>query len=117
MTACQSLLVSILFEHYGHRIPRFSGHSFDTCIQMNADILVYKQGPKRLAYIRVFFGHQPSVAINHSHFAAESAHRLGKLYSDVATADDEQMFGNLIQFERLDMREGLCFSKTRNCFQ
>src|SRR5437899_682378 len=27
------------------------------------------------------------------------------------------MFGDLAQFERLDVRERLCFSKTRNCFQ
>src|SRR4029077_2527312 len=27
------------------------------------------------------------------------------------------MFGDFIEFERLDVRERLCFSKTRNCFQ
>ena len=62
---------------------------------MNIDALVVKQAVKALAYVFVFFGHQSSIAINHSHFAAESPHGLGKLYSYVATADNEQMFGDL----------------------
>src|SRR4029077_14248819 len=73
----QRLLGSILFEYNGHRISRFSRHAFDWCIQMNIDTLVVKQAVNGLAYVFVFFGHQSSIAINHSHFAAESPHGLG----------------------------------------
>src|SRR5262249_46580283 len=37
-----------------------------------------------------------------------------KLDSDVAAADHEEMFGNLVEFECLDMRERLRLSKTWN---
>jgi len=67
----------------------------DPCIQENGDAFICEQAAKSLAYVWVFFGHQSSIAIKHSHFAAESPHGLRKLYSDVATADNEQMFGDL----------------------
>src|SRR6266436_7672345 len=91
----QRLIGSILFACNGHRISRFSRYAFDGGIQMNSDAFVVQQAVKGLAYVFVFFGHQSSIAINHSHFAAESPHGLGKLYSYVATADNEQMFGDL----------------------
>src|SRR6201984_776793 len=77
------LIGSILFEHNGYRVSRFSRHAFDECIQMNIDALVVKQAVKSHAHVCVFFGHQSCITINHSHFAAEAAHRLGHLYSDV----------------------------------
>src|SRR3984893_11332129 len=97
----QRLIDSILFEDNGHRVSRFSRHAFDTCIQMNLDTLVVKQAVESRTHIFVFFGHQSSIAINHSHSAAESPHGLRKLYSYVATADNEQMFGDLVSFESL----------------
>src|SRR3984893_5811460 len=117
MTTLLDFLNSILLDDNTHRVAGFARHLLDPCIQENVDAFICEQAEKSLAYVRVFFRHQPLVAINHSHFAAESPHGLGKLYSYVATADNEQMIGDLAYFERLDVREGLCVSKTRNCFQ
>src|SRR6266851_1061114 len=50
-------------------------------------------------------------------FAAEAAHRLGHLHSDVAPTENKQVFGNFIEFKSLDMRERLRFRKARNCLQ
>src|ERR1700756_4776449 len=36
----QRFIGSILFEHNGDRISRFSRYAFDTCIQMNVDAFV-----------------------------------------------------------------------------
>src|ERR1700757_432710 len=69
----QRFIGSILFEHNGHRIPRFSRYAFDTCIQMNVDAFVVKQAIKSRTDIFVFFGHQALVPINHRYLAAESA--------------------------------------------
>jgi hypothetical protein len=81
----------------------------DPCIQENVDAFICEQAAKSLAYVRVFLGHQPPVAIDHRHLAAEAAHRLGHLHSDVAPTDNQQVFGNFIEFKSLDMRERLRF--------
>jgi hypothetical protein len=66
----------------------------NSCIQENVDTFVCEQTSKSVAYIWVFSGHQSRAAINNGHFAAESTHGLRKLYSYVASADNEQMFGD-----------------------
>src|SRR5882757_3122341 len=95
MTTLQDFLNSILLDDDTRRVATFARHLLDPCIQENVDAFICEQAAKSLAYVRVFFGHQPPVAIHHSHFAAESLHGLGKLYSHVAAADNEQMFGDL----------------------
>src|SRR6266850_8005633 len=89
MTTLQGVLNSILLDDNTHRVARFARHLLDSCIQENVDAFICEQAAKSLAYVRVFFGHQPPVAINHSHFAAEAAHRLGHLHSDVAPTDNK----------------------------
>src|SRR5215469_1775746 len=86
-------------------------------MQMNVDALVLKQTAKSLTNIVVFFRHQPLVGIDHRHMATKSSHRLGQFYSDVAAADNKEMFGNFVEFECLDMRERLRVGKTRNRWQ
>src|SRR5712691_4810853 len=95
VTTLQDFLNSILLDDDTHRVAAFARHLLDPCIQENVDAFICEQAAKSLAYVRVFFRHQSSIAINHSHFAAESPHGLRKLYSYVATADNEQMLGDL----------------------
>src|SRR5258705_47436 len=45
------------------------------------------------------------------------ADRLAHLDSDVAPANNQQVFGNFIEFKSLDMRERLGFRKARNRIQ
>src|SRR6185503_13219231 len=100
-----------------HRVCRFARHLLDPCIQENVDAFICEQAAESLAYVRIFFGHEPPVAIDYRHLAAKAAHRLGKLYSYVATADNKQVFGNFIELKSLDMRERLRFRKARNFIQ
>src|ERR1700733_5636959 len=116
MTALQDPLISILLDGNAHPASRLSRYPSSPRVQKNVDALVLKQDSKSFAHVGIFLGHQPLVAIDHGHFAAESAHRLSQFYSDIAAADHKQMLGNLIKFERLDMRERLRLKKTRNCF-
>src|SRR5580704_906300 len=117
MTTLQDFLNSILFDDDTHRVAGFARHLLDPRIQENVDAFICEQAAKSLAYVRVFFGHQPPVAIDHRHLAAEAAHRLGHLHSDVTPTDNQQVFGNFIEFKSLDMRERLRFRKARNCLQ
>src|SRR2546430_995811 len=80
---------------------------------VNADVGKL-QAAKSLTHVFVFSRHQPLVAVDHRHGTPESAHRLGQLYADVAAADYKQVCGNFVEFERLDVREWLRFSQTRN---
>src|SRR5215469_4939836 len=89
VTARQNLLSSILLDGDAHRVPRFSRHSFNPRIQKNVDALVLKQAAQRFTHVFVFSRHQPSVAIDYRHFAAEPTHCLRQLYSHVATAHDQ----------------------------
>src|SRR5215510_13318273 len=61
--------------------------------------------------------HQPIIAIDHRHLAAESTHRLGQLQSDIAAADHEKMCGDFLQFECFDVCMGLRLNKARNGFE
>src|ERR1700732_4458899 len=117
VSTLEDFLNSILLDDDTHRVATFARHLLDPCIQENVDAFVCEQAAKSLAYVRVFFGHQPPVAIDYRHFAAEAAHRLGHLHSDVAPADNEQGFGNFIEFKSLDMRERLGFRKAKNFLQ
>src|SRR6266436_616694 len=117
MTTLYDFLNSILLDDNTHRVVRFARHLLDPCIQENVDAFICEQTANSLAYVRVFFGHQPPVAIDHRHLAAEAAHRLGHLHSDVAPTDNKQVFGNFTEFKSLDMRERLRFRKAGNCFQ
>src|SRR5438477_882703 len=117
VTTLQDFLNSILLDDDTHRVAAFARHLLDPCIQEDVDAFLCEQAAKSLAYVRVFFGHQPPVAINYRHLAAEAAHRLGHLHSDVARTDNKQVFGDFIEFKSLDMRERLRFRKARNCIQ
>src|SRR5438552_11313329 len=117
MTTLQDFLNSILLNNDTHRVARFARHLLDPCIQENVDAFICEQAAKSLAYVRVFFGHQPPVAIDHRHLAAEAAHRLRHLHSDVAPTNNKQVFGNFIEFKSLDMRERLRCRKAGNWFQ
>jgi hypothetical protein len=87
VTAFHGLLSSILLDDDAHRLSRFSRDPLDPRIQKRVDTLVREQAAKSFGYIRVFSMQQPVIAFDHRHLAAESAHRLGQLYSDVAAAD------------------------------
>src|SRR3984893_13326175 len=48
--------------------------------------------------IRVFAGEQLSAPLNNRHAAAETPEELSKLRTDVATAQDQKMLGNSVEF-------------------
>src|SRR6266566_8161261 len=116
VTTLQDFLNSILLDDDTHRVATFARHLLDPCIQENVDAFICEQAAKTLAYVGVFFGHQSRIALDHRHLAAEAAHGLRKLDSYVAAADNEQVFGNFIEFKSLDMRERLRFRKAGNFF-
>src|SRR5215469_2128198 len=87
VTARQDFLDSTLVDGNAHRPARLSRHSHDIRIQNNLDAFLLKQVARSLAHIVIFSGHQPLIAIDNGYFAAEAAHRLGQLYSDVAATD------------------------------
>src|SRR4029077_12380339 len=67
MTTLWNFINSILLDNDTHRVARFARHLLDSCIQENVDAFICEQAAKSRAYVRVFFGHQPPVAIDHRH--------------------------------------------------
>src|SRR5580700_8214165 len=92
MTTLYDFLNSILLDDDTHRVARFTRHLLDPRIQENVDAFICEQAAKSFAYIPVFLGHQPPVAIDDRHLAAEAAHGLGQLHADVAATDNKQVF-------------------------
>ena len=65
-------------------------------------------------HVWVFTMQQGHVAIENRNFATEAAHCLGKLKTDVAAAQNDQVRGELLQFQRLDVCEGFCAFESRD---
>src|SRR5271170_4972560 len=59
---------------------------------------------------------EPFVAFDDGHTAAKPAHGLCEFKADVTAADDQDMFGNDVQFECFYMCERISFSETGNGF-
>src|SRR5260370_39880456 len=76
MTTLLDFLNSILLDSDTYRVAAFARDLLDSCIQENVDSFICEQAAKSLPYVRVFFGHEPPVAIDHCHSAAEAANRL-----------------------------------------
>src|SRR5260370_25663501 len=51
--------------------------------------------------IRVFAGEQLSAQLNNRHAAAETPGQLSKLHTDVATAQDQKMLRNSVEFHNV----------------
>ena len=68
--------------------------------------------------IGVLSGHDPRGGLDDGHPAAETAIGLRHLQADIATAEQDHMRGQIIEFERLDMRQRpgrLEAGNVRNC--
>src|SRR5260370_21655689 len=67
MTTLQDFLNSILLDDNTHRVAGFARHPLDSRIQENVDAFICEQAAESLAYVRMFFGHQPAGAVPHRH--------------------------------------------------
>ncbi len=65
-------------------------------------------------HLLVFLERQAWPAPDQRHTAAESPHRLRKLYSHIPAANHHQMFVDAVEFQRLDVRQGLRLSEAWN---
>src|SRR5260370_28026238 len=63
--------------------------------------------------VSILVGQKLRAALDQRHAAPQPAHRLAQFESDVAASQDNQVFGQALQFERLDMRHWLCFAYPR----
>jgi hypothetical protein len=112
VTARQDLLGSVVLHDDAHRVSRSSRDLRDGCIQMKRHALVIQQGAKTLTDVFVFSRHQPLGDIDHGYLAAEATHRLGEFDPNVAPANHQQMLGNYVQLECLDVGERLRLSQS-----
>ena len=57
------------------------------------------------------------VRIDDRHLGSEPTHRLRQFDAHIASTDDEKVFGNFFEFERLDVSEGLGLSKAGDLWE
>jgi hypothetical protein len=73
-----------------------------------------KSAPSRVRDVLVLAMGQAVIALDNRHAAAETAERLRQLEADIAAADDQQVAGNVIKLQRLDMRERTGLAQARH---
>src|SRR5216683_967771 len=95
--------------------------SFDAAsrgIQQDLDSLIDEQILERGADIRILAAGELRTMFDHGHIRAEPTKRLREFKADVPAAEHNQMPGQAIELQRLDMRHWRSLSKAghlRNC--
>jgi hypothetical protein len=95
--------------------------SFDPAnlgVQQDLDSLIDEQALERGADVRIFAAGELRTMLDHGHIRAEPAKRLRKFKADVPAAEHNQMPGQAIELQRLDMRHWRSFGQAghlRNC--
>ncbi len=72
--------------------------------QQDFDTFVFHQFQKCLGHVQILAFEQLFPMLNDRDAAAEAPHRLGKLQTDIAAANNDEMFGQPFEIERFDMR-------------
>ncbi len=73
--------------------------------QQHLNAFVFHQFQERLRHVWILFFEQLFPMLNDRDPAAEASHRLSKLQTDIATANNDEMFGQPFEIERFDMRQ------------
>src|ERR1700722_3086685 len=95
-----------------HPVARFSFHVPQAGICHSDDAFVLEELSDGLGNILIFTMEQPIIALHDGYAAAQTTHSLGKFETDIATTENQQMFGDDVEFQGLDMRKGRGLGKT-----
>src|ERR1700692_882843 len=87
-----------LLLHLQPNVPVRLPDANRSCVQQDLNSVLLKNLGDFFGDIRVFAGEQLSAQLNNRHAAAETPEELSKLYTDVATAQDQEMLGNSVEF-------------------
>ena len=85
--------------------PETAGDRCDGRIEEDLDTFVVEECRDACAYVGIFAMKECGVAFQDGDPATEAAHRLCELEADVAAAENEDVFGERVEFERFDMCE------------
>ena len=89
-----------------------AGEAFDAAdgdVGNDVDAFVVEELLNGFGDVGVFAVGEGGVALDNGDARAEAAHGLGKLKADVAAANDEEMFGDDVEFEGFDVGERMGF--------
>ncbi len=97
-----------------YRLSRFSLDPVDMGARRDVDSLVLAKLVKRGRDVLIFPVGQTPISVQDGYPAAETAHGLGQFEADITAAEHQQVAGDVVQFEGLDVGERACFRKTRD---
>ncbi len=83
-------------------------------LQQDFDSLVLHQFQNRLRDVAVFAVEQARAALNDGHAAAEPPHGLGEFQTDVAAAENDQVFRQAFKIQGFDVRHRLGGGEARH---
>src|SRR2546427_1891352 len=92
-----------------HAYPGLAFHSCHGGVDRNLNSFVLAKPLESLGNVRILTTGEPRIAFHDRHAASQAAQRLRELKADISAAENQQMLGNHVEFQRLDMcqRKGL----------
>src|SRR5262249_4252173 len=76
---------------------------------------LFTQNPQHfISNVRILTAHQLRSGFDHRHTAPEAPISLSQFETDIAAAEHDEMRGQIIELERLDMRQGPRCFEARN---
>ena len=96
---------------------RFAGVAFDAGdfrVRHDVDALVPAHFFKPLRDIFVFAVSEAAIAVDQRHLSTETAEGLRKFEPDIPSPQNQEMFRDVIEFQRLDVRKRLRLDQSRN---
>src|SRR6266850_2969148 len=84
------------------------------CLRHDGDTFVPAHFFQSLRDIFVFVVSEAAIAVDQRHLGAETAEGLGEFESDITSAQDQEMFRDVIKFQGLDVGKRLRLGQSRN---
>ncbi len=87
------------------RSPRCPSTRSASAPEQDVDLLVGEQAPQRVGDVGILAGEELRAVLDDGDAAAEAPVGLRELEADVAAAEDDQVLGQAVELEQLDVRQ------------
>src|SRR5580658_7275007 len=114
VSAFQRMLVSVTRAKEPDRLARVALDEGYFCICHDCDTFVAAHFFQSLRDILVFVVREAAISVDQRHLGAETAEGLGEFESNIASAQNQKMFGDVIKFQGLDVGKRLHLGQSWN---
>src|SRR5580704_17619809 len=114
VSAFQRMLVSVTRAKEPDRLARVALDEGYFCIRHDGDTFIPAHFFQSLRGIFIFVVREAAIAVDQRDLGAETAEGLGKFESDITSAQNQEVFRDVIKFKCLDVGQRLRLGQSRN---